>query len=270
MTDEEVTRDIEVLRWRDGTATREPDVVAEEVQVTLHLEPLGILDIVMTPDSIREFVYGHLYTEGLIRSTDQVMDVNAADRGAYREVLVELDQSVVEAAAGDGSFDGRHRRGTIQTECGAPSIWPFSPLQRIEGNMGMRADTVVSIPKALRERSELYVETGAFHYAWLVDIDGVPRFEAFDVGRHTAVDKAVGKALLAGHDPSSYALYTTGRISTDVARKCIRAGIPLVISRGAPLTGAVDLANTFNLGMVGFVRGTKFNLYAAEEHVEMG
>ena len=78
------------------------------------------------------------------------------------------------------------------------------------------------------------------------------------------MDKVVGKALLSGAILSSMALYTTGRISTDVARKCLRARIPLVISRGAPLSGAIGLARANNLGMVGFLRGGRFNVYSGE------
>ena len=73
--------------------------------------------------------------------------------------------------------------------------------------------------------------------------------------------------MLQGVDPSGMALYTTGRISSDVARKCLRARIPLVISRGAPLTGAIDMARDHGLGMVGFLRGGRFNVYAGERHV---
>ncbi len=267
MTDDRITREMEVLRWRDGTTSRGPDVVAEEARVTLHVEPLGILDIVMAPESLHEFILGHLYCEGLIRRVDQVLAVTVADRGDRKEVLVELDPALVDEATVPGSVDGVCKRGLIQTECGAPSIWPVKPLEPIEGRLGMSTEAIAGIPRAVRDRSELFIETGAFHYAFLLDVEGSPVLEAFDVGRHTAVDKVVGKALLGGIDPGSTALYTTGRISSDVAMKCVRARIPLVISRGAPLTGAVGIARENGLGMVGFLRGGRFNVYAGEDHI---
>nr|NIP36735.1 sulfurtransferase FdhD [Thermoplasmata archaeon]NIS13888.1 sulfurtransferase FdhD [Thermoplasmata archaeon]NIS21729.1 sulfurtransferase FdhD [Thermoplasmata archaeon]NIT79324.1 sulfurtransferase FdhD [Thermoplasmata archaeon]NIU50762.1 sulfurtransferase FdhD [Thermoplasmata archaeon] len=136
-----------------------------------------------------------------------------------------------------------------------------------EGTLAMKAEAIAGIPRAVRDRTELFIETGAFHYAFLVDREGAVLMEAFDVGRHTAVDKVVGKALTAGLDLAALALYTTGRISSDVARKCVQAGIPLVISRGAPLTGAISIAGKNNLGMVGFLRGGRFNVYSGERHV---
>jgi len=268
LAEDRITREIDVLRWRDGSVSREPDVIAEEANVTAHVEPLGILDIVMTPGSLREFIVGHLYCEGLVQRVEQVMDVTVADRGDdRREVLVELDPALVEEASGDGPFDGVQRRGLIQTECGAPSIWPIRPLSPIGGRFVMTAAAIAGIPRAVRDRSQLFVETGAFHYAFLLDADGEPVLEAFDVGRHTAVDKVVGKALFSGTALGTTALYTTGRISSDVARKCVRARIPLVISRGAPLAGAIGMARANDLGMVGFLRGGRFNVYAGERHI---
>ncbi len=267
MPEERITREIEVVRWRDGVTTREPDLVAEETQITFHVEPLGILDIIMAPESLDEFIIGHLYSEGLIRNRDDVGDILVADRGGRLEVLVELGSEIVEEAEASGDLEGAHARGLIQTECGAPPAWPTRPLRPIEGRLGLPAEVLAGIPRAVRDRTELFTSTGAFHYAFLISRKGEPVHEAFDVGRHTAVDKVVGKALLADADLSTLALYTTGRISSDIARKCVHAGIPLVISRSAPLTGAIRIARDNDLGMVGFLRGGRFNIYAGEEHI---
>jgi len=260
---------MEILRWRDGIVSREVDSMAEEASVTFHVEPLGILDVVMAPESLREFVLGHLFAEGLIARTEDVLDVAVADRGDRLEALVELDPALVSRAEAEGTIEGAHRRGLIQTECGAPPAWPTRPLRPIGHRLGMSAEAVASIPRSLKDRTRLFTETGAFHYAFLVDREGWPRVEAFDVGRHTAVDKAVGMALLGGVDPTAHALYTTGRISSDVARKCVRAGIPAVISRGAPLGMAVDIGRENELGMIGFLRGGRFNVYAGEAHFNL-
>jgi FdhD protein len=262
-----MTRDVEVLRWRDGSTSREHDVVAEEARMVLHVEPLGVLDIVMTPESLREFILGHLYCEGLITDVRQVLEVTVAERGDHQEVLVELDPATAREATGPSVADGARRRGLIQTECGTPSMWPERPLRPISDGIGMAASVIAGVPRAVRDRSQLFVETGAFHYAFLVDTEGTPTAEAFDIGRHTAVDKVVGRALTGGVDLRRNALYTTGRISTDVARKCLQARIPLVMSRGAPLSGAISLARGNGLGMVGFLRGGRFNAYAGEDHI---
>jgi FdhD protein len=155
----------------------------------------------------------------------------------------------------------------IQTECGAAPAWPSRPLAPIAGHLGIEASVFVKVPAAVKGLSELFTSTGAYHYAFLLGTNGAPQLGAHDIGRHTAVDKVIGKALLAGKGFGELALYTTGRISSDVASKCVRAGIPVVVSRGAPLTRAVELARSNNLGMVGFLRGGRFNVYAGEEHI---
>lgn len=267
MQEERITRKMEVIRWRDGVVTREPDLVAEESEITFHVEPLGILDIIMAPESLTEFIIGHLYCEGLIRHRDDVGDISVADRGGRYEVLVELGPEIVKEAEKSGDLDGAHTRGLIQTECGAPPAWPTRPLRPIEGRLGMPVEALAGIPRAVRDRTQLFASTGAFHYAFLISREAEPVHEAFDVGRHTAVDKVVGKALIAEADLSTVALFTTGRISSDIARKCVHAGIPLVISRSAPLTGAIGIARDNDLGMVGFLRGGRFNIYAGEGHI---
>ncbi len=267
MTDERVTREMEVLRWKAGSVERVADLVAEEVHVTFHVEPMGILEIVMAPESLREFIVGHLFCEGLIDGPGDVSDVMVADRGRRLEVLVELSPRVVEAATSMGQFDGTHHRGLVQTECGGIPPWPQRHLTPVEGSLDMAASTIDSIPATVRGRTRLFLETGAFHYAFLLDQGGRVLAEAFDVGRHTAVDKVVGKALATDLDLGRCALYTTGRISSDVARKCVQAGIPLVLSRGAPLAGAIGIARENGLGTVGFLRGGRFNVYTGERHV---
>ncbi len=182
MSEERITREMEVVRWRDGTYTREPDLVAEESEITFHVEPLGILDIIMAPESLKEFIIGHLYCEGLIRHRDDVGDIMVADRGGRLEVLVELGPEIVREAENSGELDGAHTRSLIQTECGAPPAWPTRPLRPIEGRLGISVDAIVGITRAVRDRTELFASTGAFHYAFLISRKGEPAQEAFGIG----------------------------------------------------------------------------------------
>lgn len=87
-------------------------------------------------------------------------------------------------------------------------------------------------------------------------------FFAKDIGRHNAVDKVLGEALLTGFPREKTILYTTGRISADIVIKALRARVPLVVSPGAALLGAINLARRYPLGLVGFLRAKGFNVYA--------
>jgi FdhD protein len=267
---EDVTTRLEVLRWRDGKASREEDVLAVERRVTFHVEPLGVLDVQMTPDGLEDFIVGHLVAEGIVGTARDVLSTTVAHRVDRTEVLVEVDPSGLMLEAPGEGIDGAgagRALGLIRTGCaGAPDA-SARPLRPIEGRLGMRAGELARIPSAARDLAPLYTRTGAVHYAHLVDAGGAPLMSAHDVGRHTAVDKAIGRALRAGERLRERALFTTGRLSSDVVRKCVRASLPLVASRGAALSAAVDIARANALCTVGFLRGGRFNVYSGEHHI---
>lgn len=269
--DDGVTTRLEVLRWRDGAAVRMEDVVAVERRVTFHVEPLGELDVQMTPEGLEDFIVGHLVAEGVVGSARDVVSTTVAQRADRTEVLVELDPSGLEPAPGASGPQGagpRRSLGLIRTGCaGAPDASPRG-LVPIEGRLGMRASDLLRVPSAVRERAPLYASTGAVHYAHVLDARGAPLVSAHDVGRHTAVDKAIGRALRAGEPLGQRALFTTGRLSSDVVRKCVRASLPLVASRGAALSAAVEIARANSLCTVGFLRGGRFNVYSGEHHID--
>ena len=261
------TSAVEVLRSRGEGTSRGTDVVARERRVVFHVDPLGMLEAVMSPVELREFIMGHLLGEGVIASAREVADVTVAERDGWTEVLVELVLPEGGTALAAPSGGPPARLGLIQTACAGSPPRDARPLQPLAGSLGVRAADLLRVPSQLRGLTELFVQTGAFHYAFLLDTGATPRLGAYDIGRHTAVDKVIGKALLAGEPLPSLFLFTTGRVSSDVAAKCVRARVPLVASRGAPLDGAVTVARATGLGLVGFLRGGRFNVYAGEGHV---
>ncbi|RLG71378.1 MAG: hypothetical protein DRO11_04600, partial [Methanobacteriota archaeon] len=138
-----------------------------------------------------------------------------------------------------------------------PLSSPVSPL--------LSAQKLVGIQKIVFRETEEFRLTGAYHYAIIFDSSLDLVAKAKDIGRHNAVDKVVGEVLLCGGSFSDSVLFTTGRISKEIVLKCLRCGIPLLVSRGAVLLGAVSLAKRYNLGLVGFLRGQRFNIYSGEK-----
>ncbi|MGC9530067.1 MAG: formate dehydrogenase accessory sulfurtransferase FdhD [Candidatus Bipolaricaulaceae bacterium] len=126
----------------------------------------------------------------------------------------------------------------------------------------MPARLLLRIPHVITPHVRGFTATGAFHYAFLFDQDLSLRQVARDIGRHNAVDKAIEQQLLARGRLEDSFLYLTGRITQQVVAKCVRAGLPLAASPGAALAGAVALARERGLGLVGFLRGGRFNVYS--------
>jgi FdhD protein len=111
-------------------------------------------------------------------------------------------------------------------------------------------------------------KTGGVHFSGLFSSDLELKHFASDIGRHNAVDKVVGKSLLTGEDFSDKILFTTGRISSDIVVKCLRIGIPMIVSKNSPLHTAITLARKYNLCLIGYLRGNRFDVFSGDDVVD--
>ena len=149
-----------------------------------------------------------------------------------------------------------------QVEVNCPMITPGPIVAR---------STVVSLPDALRRSQHIFEQTGGLHAAALFDIDGRLLESREDVGRHNAVDKLVGNALLNGKLPfRERVLLVSGRVSFEIVQKAAVAGIPIACAVSAPSSLAVQAGERLGMTVVGFLRGDKFNIYCHSERIDLG
>ena len=266
-------RPVEVERVGPARRIAETDRAATEepMEIRLHGEPFAV--IMRTPGADRELTAGFLLAEQVIRS--------AGDLGAIEDGAVARQpgwHNVVRVTlAGDRIADLTRllegRRQVAQHSscglCGRRTIASLGAVARpIQADWNISARLISSFPGRLRAAQAVFDETGGLHAAGLFDREGRLALLAEDVGRHSAVDKLIGRALLTGELPlHERALMVSGRASFELTHKAVAAGIPLMAAVSAPSSLAIHVAHTFGLTLVGFLRGERFNVYAGGERV---
>ena len=261
----------------DGRARVRPDSLATEEPMEIRLvsgDARQTLAVTMrTPGADFELAAGFLYGEGIVSSPEDVkkisycVDPDLDAEQQYNIVNVEL--------RGDRDFDLRslERHFYTTSACGVCGKASLEQLELrgcpvIPSGPEVSAEVVYSLPEKLREAQGLFEATGGLHAAALFDAEGELVALREDVGRHNATDKLVGWALLEGRLPlSGQIVMVSGRSSFEILQKSLTAGVPIVCAVSAPSSLAVDVARQFGMTLVGFLRGTRFNVYSGYERI---
>jgi FdhD protein len=259
----------QVTQWEDGKATRVEDYLAAEEPLEMRSGRFSLGVTLRTPGDDEELVAGFLFTEGIISRREDLVSLRMpSDKSTERNLVrVTLDPSVRLAA---GSAARRFSAGSACGVCGKASITQLRRrgLRRLETATLFDPEMLCKLPPKLRAAQDVFGRTGGLHAAALFRPTGELLVLREDIGRHNAVDKAIGWAFLAGHLPlSDHALLVSGRGGFEIVQKSITAGIPLLASVSAPSSLAVQLARELGLTLVGFLRGRRFVIYAGEERI---
>jgi len=226
--------------------------VIEEIPFALFVNGRHVMTAMMSPVDLEEFVTGYLFTEQIIKNAGEIESVRI-EKNRISVITTNL-------------FRVTGPKKTILSGCGgAASFIDTDKLPRIPPGFSVSPEIVrTSVREVLA--SELHILTGGIHVVGLASEDGViTRSE--DIGRHNALDRVIGYGLRNGIDLSRTFVICSGRISSEMIRKCLVAGIPVVVSRGATTSLAVDIAEQTGICVVGFVRSTKMNIYSHPERI---
>ena len=273
-------RQFEIRRiGRDGGV--KDDVVATEEPLEIRLgyfRPGGehaeqsISVTMRTPGKDLELAVGFLYTEGIVRSPEDVLSVGpcgppAAD-GLVNVVRVELARGV------EVDLDRLERHFYTSSSCGvcgkssleAVAVQGRYDLHAAELEVGRAA--LGGLPDALRAQQDVFERTGGLHASGLFDASGRIVLVREDVGRHNALDKLIGNRLMANALPLiRFGIVVSGRASFELMQKAMMAGCPLLAAVGAPSSLAVQLAEEFGMTLVGFLEKDRFNIYARPDRI---
>jgi FdhD protein len=253
-------KNVNVVEYREGASPTTLEI-AEEAILHVQISEMGY-DVIISPSEIREFVFGNLLSEGFIKNMEDVTSYKEKKKKDLITVMLNLKTF-------EPSFL-RKNYNIVWTECGSVSEIQKRKgerLRKIKCDFTLNAEDIIGILKKIRRRIAQLEKTGGVHFAALFDSHLAMKHFAYDVGRHNAVDKVIGKNLLAGEGFEDKVLFTTGRISSDIVVKCLRGRIPVVISKNSPLFTAVSLARKYDLCLIGYLRGRTFDIFSREEVV---
>lgn len=243
---------INCIRLNGERSTESTDTVVEEEPLSIFINGRHFATAMISPRMQKEFVIGHLFAEGVISGMEELESLQISDSIATvitsnpLKVLAAKKQ-IVSGCGGGSSFLAESKLPVIRSELKIDAAAIRNAVQ-----------TIV--------RSTLHKLTGGVHVVGLFDKKGTLCLSE-DIGRHNALDKVIGYGLIHGIEFEETFAACTGRISSELALKCSAATIPILASRGATTSLAIELADTTGLCIIGFVRGGRMNVYAHRERI---
>ena len=251
----------EITSINRGLREKKTEGVTEEVPLTIEINRKELATLLASPFDFKQLTLGFLFTSGLIEGISEVKSL-VIDEERWK-ANVELNH--------EGFSDELFFKRVYTSGCGKGVIFhnPLDLIQRVKLPAGfeIKSEKILEIMKIFLSSSAEHRETRGVHSAALADQDGILIFMD-DIGRHNALDKVVGEAMMRKIDFGEAMVLTTGRISSEIVAKVMRCGIPVVVSRGVPTNQAIKMAKEIRMTLAGYARGHRMNIYTNDERIE--
>lgn len=237
------------------------DEVVKEYPLTIFIDGEEFITLLCSPDSLEYLAAGFLISEGIINYYSEIESINVNERDGFANVILK----------GGANFKkGLFGRRVLTTGCGKGSIF-YSAAQRlnsvkVESNVKITYSQVLNLVKLVEAKGEIFKRTGGVHGCGICNLEEVLIFHE-DIGRHNALDKVFGEASAKNIELNDKIVVTSGRITSEILLKCLKREIPIIISRSAPTDLAIRLARESGITVIGFVRGSRINVYSGEERI---
>lgn len=261
--------DVSIVRFKDQQATREDDLVVAEEPLEIFIDDEPYYVTMRLPGEELPLAAGLCHSEGIIDSIDDTLGVNYCQDISTNRINVYLTPARREVAAAKL----KQKRGTAYSSCGIcgkeivedilVSLIPIAKTVSIDFTSLRRLQDVV------RESQKIFHATGGTHAAGIFNAAGELLAFSEDVGRHNALDKAIGKVLFSGKKKDARIAVLSSRLSYEMVQKAARLGVEVLAGASAPTKLAIDLAQGVNLTLIGFLRKDRCNIYTCPERVAL-
>jgi FdhD protein len=257
-----------IVRYANSDVQHGPDELAIEEPLEIRVRGRAVSVTMRTPGHDEELAAGFLISEGLIGKRSDVLRIEPCDRNEEGNLL-----NVVLAPEVNVDFDKLTRHVFASSSCGLCGKATIDAIRetfpRVTSDVRFDAKTIERFPQQMREAQATFDRTGGLHAAAIFDASGKMIVLREDVGRHNAVDKVLGHALLNGIEIGDCALVVSGRSSFEIMQKALAGRIPIVAAVSAPSSLAVEFARESGQTLVGFLREGRMNIYSHEERVRL-
>jgi len=252
-----ITSKVRAIKFQRDHAPEElTECVAVEELLQIVLNDQLIATLACSPVNLRELAVGYLISEGIIGHIDSVSEPTQTDDGYTVTVKVSARRLVDQGGLAKRVLTSGCAGGRSSTQS------PSQPLVVVP--VTVRREQLAQLVSRMADSSQVFQQTGGVHSAALCTSEEI-LFCADDIGRHNAVDKVIGWAVLNNIDLKDKLLVSTGRISAEIVLKAARSRITIVASRGAPTSRALNLARGLSLTVIGFVRGRRMTVYTCSD-----
>jgi FdhD protein len=266
-----------IQKINGGKLTETEDKVAKEEPLEIQLSystgtgrmQKNIAVTMRTPGNDEELAAGFLFTEGIIKKVEAIGEIKRshADENSLQVILKENIIPILGNAA---------RNFYTTSSCGVcgkasiDAVRTVSLYENVQDNISINASVLYHLQDNLKQQQKVFEDTGGIHASALFDITGKFIMLREDVGRHNALDKIVGAALLKNELPlNNFILFLSGRASFELVQKAVMAGIKVIAAVGAPSSLAVEMANETGITLIGFLRNDRFNIYSGGQRISM-
>ena len=259
-TDEKVER-VHIYRVNRDSKQAGEDIVVKELPLTIMLNGRELVTLLCSPANLKYLAIGFLLSEGLLRGRNDIKSIiDDEQRGIVR----------VETVADLNGEEEQVFKRIITPGCGRGAAFYSSAdavgMREVKSELQVNGAEILELMTLFHHLSETYRSTGGVHSAALCDNKTLNIFSE-DIGRHNAIDKIFGQCIWEGISTNNQIVLTSGRISSEIVIKIARNNIPVLASKSAPTNTAVKLADLLGITLIGFVRGTRMNVYSHHQRI---
>ncbi|ASM40721.1 formate dehydrogenase accessory sulfurtransferase FdhD [Campylobacter sp. RM12327] len=251
----------QITKYKESESFICNDTLVREIKLEILVNDKKVGSVMATPVDQKALAIGYLMSEDIISNIKDIKEINELEDGMKISIKANINED---------SLKRLNAEGVVISGCGRSNTANIDPdainAKIIQNDIKFNKHLVLDQMSKFYTQCELYEKTGCVHTAKLF-VDENTFFIGEDIAQHNTIDKAIGKARLAGVDLTKTFLMVSGRLSSEMVAKAVMHQIPLLVSRTAPTCLGVMIARKFNLTLCGFARGENINVYSAEERI---